>query len=183
MLTNTLLALVIILGNPELILHGTKENPQIINLEVKGKDSLVNECIDNGQEIRYRFELKVCENSSFFGSCSPPMVQTRFLSWTPISNAYQLISDLHRDHKLPEGLTFADREEALTALRTIKDLDLGFFKEYQANGDTYLQARAFSECRGEYSKTIAELSYYLSLGLIRLSGFNTGWTNFELNNK
>jgi hypothetical protein len=172
--------IIVLFASPELTVERPNPNKPTVSLEVTGKDAIVNDCLDNGQEIRYRFEMKVCDSDSFWSSCSDKIVETHFLSWNPISNSYQMINDLHRDHKLPEGLTFDQREEALIALRTIKDLDLGKFSKAKLNSRSYLQARAFSECRGEYSKTLEELSYYLSFGLLRLSGFSTGWKNFHL---
>ncbi len=183
MLAKIFFPLLIVLASPELNVQKNNLNPKILSIEVTGKDSIVKECLDNGQEIRYRFEIKVCDAKYFWGNCSKTMVETHFLSWNPISNSYQIITDRHRDQKLPEGQTFEHREQALIALRTMEDFNLEFFKKANLTPTSYLQARGFSECRGEYSKTFSELSYYLTLGFLRLSGFSTGWKNFPLNLK
>ncbi len=181
MLAYLVFPLIVLFASPELTVQHSNQNPKVFSLEVSGKDEIVNDCLNNGQEIRYRFELKICDSDSFWNDCSEEIVETHFLSWNPISNSYQMITDLHRDQRLPEGQTYDQREDALTALRAIKNLNLEQFPKIKLTSNSYLETRAFSECRGEYSKTLEELSYYLSFGLLRLSGFSTGWKKFHLN--
>ncbi len=38
----------------------------------------------------------------------------------------------------------------------------------------------YSECKGGYNRTVARISSFLTMGLVRLSGFDTGWVDFKL---
>ena len=93
-----------------------------------------------------------------------------------------MVVDQHNDQILPKGSQFDTREKANNAMRKISKLDiLKLFNKSKIEKNNYLHARVFSECRGEYNKTLVELSYYLTFGLVRLSGFNTGWYDYEFN--
>lgn len=41
------------------------------------------------------------------------------------------------------------------------------------------RGRVYAECRGEYSESMKKLSYVLSFGLVRSSGYDSGWVEFK----
>lgn len=175
------LAAILIFLSPELQINWLNEARPAVEFNLIGEDKLFDKCLSRGQEIRYRFEFKLCKKRSLFDDCSKEFVETHFLSWSPISNSYSMVVDRHRDQKLPQGIQYHTKQEAELAMRKISKLDiLNLFNLNEVSQKHYVHARAFSECRGEYNHTLVELSYYLTLGLVRLSGFNTGWYDYEL---
>ena len=74
--------------------------------------------------------------------------------------------------------------EASEAFGRIFKLPLIFLargdQDYLGSGASYVSIRVSSECRGDFNKTLARISSVLTLGLVRLSGFDTGWLDFKL---
>lgn len=169
-----LLWVVPVFAEPELLVNWQSPKQKIIELKLTGEDPDLDKCLNNGLEIRYRYEAKLCNKT-----CAKKLVETRFLSWDPISKSYRIEMDRHRDNQNPEVRVLSEKSEALKILMLVKDINYSFWEPKSGN---ILRARAFSECHGEYSSTLKTLSYYLSLGLIRLGGFNTGWNDYHLFN-
>ena len=47
----------------------------------------------------------------------------------------------------------------------------------------YLRIRAMSDCRGKGNEIASKLSEILTLGLVKVEGFNTGWVDYTLKNE
>ena len=152
---------------------------------VQGNDSDSDKCLANGLEAQYRFEAKVCiKSDSWFENCSDELIETRFLSQDLITKDYKLVSDRHRDGSEPIVENFIKLSDAKKSLRTVELVRLSTFLSSLSKGydpdRLYLRARLLSKCQGELSETWTRLSYYLSFGLIRIEGFDSGWQTYKL---
>lgn len=156
-----------------------------IKMWVQGEDPLLKKCVESGLGMRYRFKVQLCrQRAGWFARCSKVRNVIHILKFDPISENYTLAKDLLGDPENPTVLGDISLEEALSQLRKVERFDLSnIAKEVEVelnSRNAYLSLRIVSECRGEYNQTVADLSYLLSLGTVRLDGFDTGWLDFNL---
>ena len=181
----TFLFVNLIIAAPELVINwNTAENDRFEFVD-EGHDSSSDKCLDNGLEAQYRFEAKVCINkNAWFEDCSDELIETRFLSQDLITKDYRLVSDRHRDGSEPTVENFSKLSDAKKSLRSVESVELSTFLSSLSKGydrdKLYLRARLLSKCQGELSETWTRLSYYLSFGLIRIEGFDSGWQSYDL---
>lgn len=174
-----------ILAIPELSLKWSDPSHRAVDIVVSDENRNVNECLDLGLTVRYRVELQLCRDlSGWFSSCREVQTVVRTLERDPISENYRFIEDTLGDESDPEQTSYLLRDAAITRLRLIDQRSLqslGGPRELQ-KGDQplFLQVRLLADCKGEYNRTLARISYFLTLGLVRIHEENTGTIPFKL---
>lgn len=180
-----LLILPLIFGFPDLKANWTDNLLDSVRVRVGGEDPLLDRCLKSGFELRYRYEVRLCKRRPlWFDYCPEERVIRHSLHYDPISDKYTLVVDWHGDQIEPRSETIASLEEAVESLAAVQNLPISFL----SRGDEgllqsrrrYLSIRVLSACKGDYNETLARISSVISLGLVRVSGFNTGWVDFRL---
>ena len=156
-----------------------------INIKISGEDKLLEKCLESGLKMEYRYELQLCKRrSAWFDRCKDMRTLIHTLEFDPITENYVVRTDLHGDDEDPKVITTTSSTEARTLLSRINKLSLLKISEqdqyYYKSPRSYLSTRVTTECQGDHNETIADISYFLSLGLIRISGSNSGWMDFNL---
>ncbi len=146
-----------------------------------GDYSQVEECISTGFVFEQRFLMRTCDDSdSWIGDCKRTRRKVHRILMDPIRKEYTVITDLHGDIPGPVTNSFKNFTRALEYFKVARDIPLQLLQrdEYEK---TDLSVRVVSSCKGEYSETLAQLSYLFTLGIIDLGGDDTGWFDFDLN--
>lgn len=157
-----------------------------VRIRVEGYDqSMLKECLKGGLEVRNRYEIRLCRKRSYwFNSCGPEQREVRAVQYDAISETYRLTADRLGDGIPPKVSSAATLSEALASIFQVAEVPLDFL-EPQLSAQTdlagkYMALRVISECKGRYSETMQRISYFVSLGLVRTSGFDSGWISFDL---
>jgi hypothetical protein len=182
-----LLAIVVLLITlaPQLRVNwGSQASRDQISIAVQGVDPVAFQCQQSGLELGYRYEIRLCKDSRYwYDRCSDRRVLVRSLQWDPIVQTYQITTDTLGDAEGPAVQTVESKAEAMKLLSSTGKLSL---KElFPSARDLehprrYVQVRLFTQCKGVSSKTVEQLSYFLSLGMVRTNGFSSGWISFYL---
>ncbi len=161
-----------------------------VRVSVAGQDASVSSCVRSGLELYFRFELMLCRaRSMWFDKCEHTQVYLRSMQFDPISETYRVSLDLIGDKKQAQELSYTSIERALDLIRTVTSISLDSFGGELAPGialsdqkrkRAYVSTRVISACRGDYSETLERISYFVSLGLLRTSGSDSGWIDFRL---
>lgn len=155
---------------------------------------LVETCVNSGLTVEFRFLLRLCERRrNWFDSCEAEQKQLHHIAYDPVTRSFQLSVDRLRDDQPQERLTFERLSPALDALVRIRELPLLFLSGDFPAGTTvsdeaqrkfiedhYIGVRTIATCQGEYSQTLARVSYLLTLGLVDLGGEDSGWHDVAL---
>jgi hypothetical protein len=156
-----------------------------VMVSVRGFDQVSEQCFKSGLELRYRYELRVCRTASFwYDRCGSNRIIMRSSQWDPTHETFKVITDRLGDAKGPEVVTYSDPEEARKRLSLINEVKLG--ETFASDADLlaerrrYLQVRLLTQCKGVSNQTVERLSYFLSLGMVRTNGFDSGWISFNL---
>jgi len=185
MLLKLFLALPIIFSTPELTVNWLTSNQRSVALVLQGEDPIIGKCLQSSLTLRYKYQLQICKRRPlWFDVCKDELELRRSVTFDPISRTYDLNSKWA--YKAEEEIVqhFSSRMELLKSLQTIKAVDLNVLAEnslsFIQSQRSYISARVSSDCKGDYNETLAELSHFLSFGLIRISGFDTGWLDFRM---
>ncbi len=179
-------ALTLFFAAPDFVARWTTVEHDSINLGIaSGRDDRLESCLGNGFQVRYRFEVRLCESRpNLFSSCKDTRVIIRTLELDPISENYKMVSDALSDREDPAVLNLLDRDEALREAGILKGLSLTSLGIRQSDipqkRPLYVRVRLLSDCKGEYNETLARIGYFLSLGLIRFNESDSGWVTFTL---
>lgn len=156
-----------------------------VMVSVRGFDQVSEQCFKSGLELRYRYELRVCRTASFwYDRCGSNRIIMRSSQWDPTHETFKVISDRLGDAKEPEVVTYTDPEAARRRLSLINQISLS--ETFATDADLlaerrrYLQVRLLTQCKGVSNQTVERLSYFLSLGMVRTNGFDSGWISFNL---
>lgn len=184
---HTFLALILILS-PGLISTFEREGGKL-NLEVINVDpDFSKHCLQAGLELRYRYTLQLCKRRSYWlDSCSPTYLLIQEAQYSPISESYSVSADRIGDITEPHIYSFRSRDEALERLAHIENFEITNLAPEAStllqDPRRYVSSRVEVSCKGEYNKTLARISYILSLGLIDLVSYDSGWRDLHLNNQ
>ncbi len=170
---------------PQLLVNWAGGKHDGVRILMSGSDEITDQCVRGGLEARFRFELRFCKKRSIWlDKCAEVRMAINSLQYDPISEIYSVTSDIIGDEDSPKVSRFNSVEEAIKQATVVEFISLDFLDpEGLRNSEdrrSYVKARILTECRGEYSETFLRLSYLLSLGLIRTSGFDSGWIGFGL---
>lgn len=170
---------------PELRVNWFDKSESSLKVSVTGTSDILRECIESGLEIRYKYYAKLCRKRNYWAdSCSAEQIETHAIQFDPISENYRVTVDIRDDNREPLVNHRPTLEEALTALSSIDAMPLESFDNFKdgviGSGREFISVRVVSDCKGEYNKALARISYFLTFGLMRISGFSTGWVDFNL---
>ena len=181
----TILFIGLFFAPPQLLMNWAGGNKDGVKIVASGTDESVVQCAKSGLEVRYRYEERLCRRrSTWFDSCASPRVDIRSLQFDPISEIYTVMSDRLDDVEAPRISKFTSLNEALQQTSTISYLPLSFLDRDglgpQGAQNAYVSVRLRVQCRGSLNETLEKLSYFLTLGLIRSHGYDSGWMDFQL---
>lgn len=181
----SLIALVtLLLGAPVVTLKWASATQEAVRVELAQHDELLEKCARGGIEVRFRYQVRVCRRRSMWlDSCGDELELIRSLKLDPISQLYRVTSDQIGDKLPAKALMVGTLEEALARVSTLERIELAQLDR----GDRalsrprgYLSVRTVSDCKGEYNKIAVGISTVLTLGLIEVGSFDTGWVDFNL---
>lgn len=152
-----------------------------VRIAVQGQDEFFTQCTRSGFEARMRFEIALCRRrQGWFDRCSDTFTEVHGLRYDAVADAYALTRDRWGDAVPPEAETLTDRESALEAVASIQVEPLRPLG-WSADGRRYyLELRAVADCKGEYNELLARIPYLLTLGLVRVNGYDSGSVTFSL---
>lgn len=184
-LINVLLLVPIVFGFPDLRVKWTSPKEEGVNVSIVEKDPLLDNCVKSGFEMRYRYEVQLCRKRTFwFSECKDKRIVYNALDFDPISESYKLTRDLWDDEVAPDTISLQAAEEASERMSNVEALPLSFLGEgdgdFTSQPKLFIVVRAYSECRGEYNRTLADISKFLTFGLLKISGFDSGSKTFEV---
>lgn len=156
-----------------------------VRITADGKEKVINQCISSGLEVRYRYELRVCRHRILWADyCTDEKVVVRSLNFDPISESYRVVIDKLGDREPAKVTTATTLDAALGAVTAFTSpplLEMGFnSRDFPANRDPYLNVRVIADCKGDYNETLAQISNFLTLGLVEVGTFDSGWVAFSL---
>ncbi len=174
-----------ILLAPEISLNWA--DPKLDSVEITVVSDLddARSCISSGLEVRYRYEITLCATRNlWFNDCTAKYQVFKTVQYDAITQSYKYVHDLIGDAVEPESTTYAEMEKALRALTKVPALKLDTVApaaySYLKSGHPAIGIRVSSDCKGEYNSMLVGLSRFLTFGLIRIQGFDTGWKHFDL---
>lgn len=179
------LSLPVALAVPEVAVNWMSAGLGAIKVQVGGRDDLLGKCLKSGLAMEYKYQIRLCRRrAAWFDACAQRFREKRVLSFDPISGVYTLEADRFDDAEPPQTLRFDSLEDARSALGRVEGLTLaqlsGGEGGFAGSPRAYVRVRVQSDCRGDYNRTLARISSFVTLGLVRISGFDTGWTAFRL---
>ncbi|MGA1192188.1 MAG: hypothetical protein ACO3XO_07905 [Bdellovibrionota bacterium] len=150
------------------------------------KDSL--ECAEAGLTLEHRFIFKFCERINRFGlSCLPHKRVIHNLTYDPVQEAFRVDKDRLGDEAEGVRISLLNIEDAIEEATRVKSLSMHYvggdeaYARFQADPTGWrLGVRVRTTCRGQIPKFVADLSYYLSFGVVNLYGEDSGWEYFDL---
>ena len=156
-----------------------------VKVEVAGKDDFISQCLSSGLELRYRYEARVCKRRLLWAdSCEEEKVEIRTLQYDHISEGFRLSIDWLGDKIPAKVIHITNQAEALNAIANIAAIDfvdLGFKPEdFPLSSSPYMGIRVIADCKGDYNETIAKISSWLTLGLVDLATYDSGWVDFRI---
>lgn len=179
---------IFILASPDLTVEWVNPRLEQLKVALQGREEIANQCLKSGLRIRYRFEMQVCRHRDWWtDSCGDERIFTRFLEHDAISDAYSITSDRLGDTDEPVTTHEASLAKARTDVSSLNPLSLkdliGKDTKIREARRSYVRVRVLSECEGEYNRFLSKIPYFLTFGLVRFTGYNSGWTDFKLEPK
>ena len=156
-----------------------------LRVSVSGDNAILKECVQSGLEARFRYEMRLCRKRSYWvDSCGDVRSEIHSVQLDPINESFKVKTDRLGDKEGPGVHNIGSLDDALAEAASVRRMPLSFLSnEGQLLTDRsrhYVALRVLSECRGEYSQTMERISYIVSLGLLRASGYDSGWIAFSL---
>jgi hypothetical protein len=163
-------------AQPEVKVQWASKKAEAVTISISAAADLFEQCLKGGLQVRYRYELELCRHRILWSDhCAPGVTYLRSLKYEAVSDSYQLSQDRLGDRLPAEVVTVNQREEALARLLSLKRIELKSINDEEEadypGAQRYLSLRVLGECKGEYSATF---------GLLRISGFDTGWVDYQL---
>jgi len=157
------------------------ESRDAVRIVVEGQDDFFTQCIRSGLEARMRLEVALCRRrQAWFDRCSDTVTEVHGLRYDAVADAYTVTRDRWGDAVLPVEETLNDAENALQAVAAIESEPLAPLGWAADGRRYYLQLRAVADCKGEYNELLARIPYLLTLGLVRVNGYDSGTVTFSL---
>ena len=185
-LVNALLPIILAFPDVLMTLDKAKENLSVV---VDGKDDLLDSCTKSGMNFSYNFETQICKERiiGIFSNCSEAHKEQHQLTYDSISGRYRLDADVLDDGVEPQVTYYSTLEDARKAHQMVRGISIQTLiendDEYLNGRRSYIRTRVVSECHGDHNETLADISSFLTLGLYRVSGFDTGWVDFRFKDK
>ena len=150
MISHVIAVFTFLFAMPDLSLKWATPHNEALQIHVQDSDPRLNECLEAGFRVRYRFEIKLCNGEEGLN-----------------------------DGKEAETESLTDKSGASDRFTSINNLPLSQLVS-NGSSYRYARVRLISDCKGEYNETIAKVGYFLSLGLYRFNQSDTGWIRFSL---
>lgn len=179
------LIFVVLTLTPELELGWvTQGDKSRLRASLHGYDSELASCISSGLSVRFRFEFQLCHKRKFwFDDCKGSRLAISTVEFDPISETYAVTSDLLGDSEPPVVDRVIEIPKALALASNRSDISTAWLSKgaesVNSKVDRAFRGRVSAECRGEYSESMKRLSYVLSFGLVRSTGYDSGWLEFK----
>ena len=171
--------------DPDVLINWSKKrNKQFLDVKLTGEDPLFAQCLNSGLNLQYQYELKLCRRRSlWFDSCNKTRKAIFRLHLDSATGMYSFVGDLLGDQLQPEKDQFDSEDAAKGRIRAIirypMELLTGQVEEVDLN-NTYLSVKVLSDCYGKRGQLASNISRVLTLGLVQVQGFDTGWIDFTL---
>lgn len=161
---------------------------QAVTVRASGVESEIEECLDNGREVKLRLELRLCRRrGSWLDACAEQRTQHHAVSYDSITESYKVVTDRLGDDAEPVAVGIPSRSDAVAATVTAENIPLSFLArdetELLSHERAYLQARAVFVCKGSVNRTVAQLSQILTFGLVNVVESDSGWMDFPVHPK
>lgn len=179
------LLLFVLLLNPEFDLNWvTTGDTSRLRASLSGYNEELSQCISSGLSLRFRYDFKLCKKRHFWwDDCENSRTATNSVEFDPISETYAVTSDLLGDSEPPLVERVSDVPKALALATRRSDITWNWLSDGAKvsfdDSKQLFRGRVSAECRGEYSESMKRLSYVLSFGLVRSSGYDSGWVEFK----
>lgn len=185
MLINLLLVVPLFLGHHLIGLNWSEKDSRTeVDITVLSRDQILDNCAQSGIEVHYRFQVKLCRRRSWWtDSCSDMQQFVRTMQFDPISENFRMLTDKMGDDLDPEVFYVDSLATAFETLSTLKRVSLPEITEqssYKPGPRDYLSVKLLSECKGEYSRIATRISTVITLGLINVGRFDSGWIDFAM---
>jgi hypothetical protein len=156
-----------------------------LHFYLEDEDEQVRECIDGGLEVRYRLEYHICRRrTAWFDDCSPKMLTVRTVQLDPVSEHLSISTDRLADALPAEQALESDLEEGLRKARVfvLKSLSRDQLVSAQEAKDqnNYLSIRIRGFCEQNEDSLVNQIPYYLTFGMFRFTGFDSGWVDYRI---
>ncbi len=178
-----MIASTLLFGAPQVTVQ--EPAPNAVTITLKDIDSEYEQCIPSGFKLRYRFEMQLCRERQFwFSRCKDTRTIIRALEYDAVSQRFKLNTDQLGDEEETLTTNFDSLSPALRAISMLETVPLTRFGAPKEGLDLEkswtLSTRVLVDCKGDYSKTLSDISYFLTLGMVRLNQYNTGWKTTKL---
>lgn len=170
---------------PNVDVRWVKRASETIDVAFVDGDSDVRECITGGLKTRTRYDIKVCRRRvGWLDSCSERRREVRTLRFDPIGETYKVEVDVQNDGVAPEITSEPSFEKAFQHISTIPSVALdsiaGEEEVLVDNSRAFVSVRVVRDCQGEYNATLARISRFITLGLLDIGRYDSGWLDFRL---
>ena len=170
----------LLIRTPEVSVDWLGPDQKEVAVRVKGDDELMAQCVESGLEARYLYEIDLCRpRTLWFDRCEPRIEAVHAVVKDPIGDSYTARVDQIGDGLDPVVSTVTSLGEAMAICASVPKLGVTE-SETGRSDDAYISVRVRSDCKGGYNRTLARIGYFLSFGLVEVSGFNTGRIEFHL---
>lgn len=161
-----------------------QQNGEGVRITVSQSDPHIAQCVAGGLEVRYRLEIKSCrQHGGWFDKCGEATLITRNILYDPVSESYQITTDVINDADPPVKLVETDSEQAEIKVRDFSIPSLQSVLPQAGESSLtrpYLRLRIRGYCQRDDQSWISQIPYHLTFGLFQFAGFDTGWTSYEL---
>lgn len=156
-----------------------------LRIAVTGRDDLSAQCMRSGLELRYRYEVKFCRSRSYWlDGCDQVRRLIRTVQFNPVVEHFSLGSDSLDDKEDPTMDHTRSEEAAWKHLSQVNSFSVQNLTAEPPSPEhlknAYVSLRLFTQCKGVYNETFERISYFISLGLVKTNGFDSGWISFKL---
>jgi len=156
-------------------------NLDAIDVAVEGQGEYLNQCVRSGFEGRVRFEVALCRRRQmWFDRCSDTVTEVHGLRYDAVTNGYSLTSDTWGDLEPPRTESNVEEDDALLRVASIGGRLLSTLGWESGRGRYDIRLRVVADCKGEYNELLARIPYFLTFGLVRVNGFDSGTVTFSL---
>jgi len=170
----------LLIRTPDVSVNWVGTQRDEVEIKVLGDDDLMAQCVESGLEARYLYEIQLCRSRTlWWDSCDAMVEAVHAVTRDPIGDSYTARVDQIGDGADAVVSTVPTLREAMSISAAVPKFPVSKSSNGQAD-DAYLAVRVRSDCRGGYNRTLARIGYFLSFGLVEVSGFNTGRIDFHL---
>ena len=168
---------------PDVQMKLNREN-ESLSIKIVGRDELLGQCIKSGFVLKYNFEAQLCSKRLlWFDHCEEKRLIRHALSYDSITDRYRLDTEYVGHYQSKDSEYYDSLPEAQRALAQLKELPLEYVVPKSSaslyDENAYFDVKVTSECSEGKVHILQDLSYILTLGMYRVTGFDTGWISFN----